>query len=204
MSRRPVADTKKRMRLLLLAAVFAAPMVLAYVLFYSGWRPTATGAHGELVTPAHPVADVELKRLDGESVPFSSLRPRWTLVYFGASECAAACERALYHMRQVIAAQGREAHRVHSAMVLTDTRALAALRGRLKEYPDTTVFTGPREAVLRLAREFELPAGSALAGMHRIYLVDPLGNLMMSYTAGVDPSGVRKDLARLLRYSQVG
>jgi hypothetical protein len=49
-----------------------------------------------------------------------------------------------------------------------------------------------------------LPAGSPLDNLNRVYLVDPLGNFMMSYPADADPTGMRKDLARLLRISQIG
>ncbi len=198
------ASARKRWQLVLIAAVFAAPMAAAYLLYYSGWRPDVGRAHGELVTPPRPVADVELTALDGKATRFGAFRQRWLLVYFGSGECTSACERALYQIRQVIAAQGRQADRLRGAMVVTDGRALDMLGYQIKDYPEVTVLTGLPVNVTRLAREFELPAGSALAGLHRIYVVDPLGNLMMSYPADADPSGMRKDLARLLRASQVG
>lgn len=205
MSSVPVGNNKHvRRRLLLLASVFAVPMVAAYVLYYSGWRPAGGQAHGELVTPARPVTDIELRTVGGEATRIGDLRRRWVLLYFGSSDCAAACERALYNMRQVIAAQGREAHRLRATMIVTDTRAIEALRARLTPYPDMLVLTGTREQIARLAREFELPAGGALAGGHRLYVLDPLGNFMMSYPADADPAGMHKDIKRLLRYSQVG
>ena len=193
-----------RLRLLLIAALFAAPMLVAYVLYYSGWRPESVHPYGELVAPPHLVADAEFTVFDRGTARFSSLQHRWLLVYFGSSECTSACESALYKIRQVIAAQNRGAHRVHGVMVLTDTRALDMLRYQLKDYPETTVLVGPPASVVRLAREFDVAAGSALAGLHRIYVVDPLGNFIMSYPADADPSGIRKDLTRLLRLSQIG
>jgi cytochrome oxidase Cu insertion factor (SCO1/SenC/PrrC family) len=201
-------DTEKQKRsrrqMILMALAFAAPLVIASALYYSGWRPDAVHPHGELVIPARPVADVELNVLDGKPLRFSSLQKRWLFVYFGSSECTATCEHALYVMRQVIAAQGREAYRVRAAMVVTDRRALEMLHYQLKDYPDMTTLLGNAEAIARLAREFEVPAGGALAGLHRIYVVDPLGNFMMSYPADADPSGVSKDLTKLLRLSQIG
>jgi len=199
------ADTRRgRLRLLLVIAIFVTPVVLACALYFGGWRPETPRAHGELVTPARPVADAELRTLDGKAVAFSAFQRQWLLLYFGSSECAAACERALVNMRQVIAAQGRQAQRVRAAMVVTDTRALSSLRQLLSAHPDLTPLTAAPEQLARLAREFELPAGGALAGQHRIYVIDPLGNFMLSYPADVDPNGMRKDLQRLLRYSQIG
>lgn len=199
-----VPNSRTRLWLVLIAAAFAAPMVLAYLLYYGGWRPQAVHPHGELVTPPQPVADVELAALDGGAVRFSSFQRRWLLLYFGTSECTSVCERALYKIQQVIAAQGRDAGRVRGALVVTDSRALDLLRYQLKDYPDVTALVGSAANIARLAREFESPTDGALAGLHRIYIVDPLGNFMMSYPADADPSGMRKDLARLLRVSQVG
>jgi hypothetical protein len=37
-----------------------------------------------------------------------------------------------------------------------------------------------------------------------VYLIDPLGNLMMSYAADARPKGMLEDLKKLLRLSHVG
>jgi hypothetical protein len=63
---------------------------------------------------------------------------------------------------------------------------------------------GARATIEKLAREFVSSQGSALEVPGRVYLVDPIGNLVLSYAPDADPSGMRKDLARLLRLSQVG
>ena len=46
--------------------------------------------------------------------------------------------------------------------------------------------------------------GAAPPEAGRIYLLDPLGHLMMSYPPAIDPNDIRKDLARLMRVSRVG
>src|SRR3990170_1708442 len=61
-----------RRKLLLLAALFVLPMLVAYALYYSGWRPETVHPHGELVQPARPVADAALVLLDGK--PLAWLR----------------------------------------------------------------------------------------------------------------------------------
>jgi len=55
-----------------------------------------------------------------------------------------------------------------------------------------------------LVSQFLLDSGSPLTGELRIYLVDPLGNLMMSYPIDADPSDLSKDIGRLLRASRIG
>jgi cytochrome oxidase Cu insertion factor (SCO1/SenC/PrrC family) len=193
-----------RRKLLLLAALFVLPMLVAYALYYSGWRPEAVHPFGELVQPARPVEDAALVLLDGKPIRFSELRGKWTLVTFSAAECLSPCERNLVKMRQVIAAQGKEAERIQSMLIVKDAKTRDWLNYAIKDYPGMRAVVGPPEAVDALARQFALPAGSPLDNLNRIYVVDPLGNFMMSYPADADPTGMRKDLARLLRISRIG
>ena len=199
-----VNQSSAHRRILLIALLFALPVIAAYALYLSGWRPSSTGNHGELVQPARPVEDVALTLLDGKSIRFSQLHGKWTLIAFGTAECLSPCERNLYNMRQVIETQGKEADRVQSVFVLTDAKALDWLRYAIKDYPNTQVIVGPPNGVATLVRQFALPVGGPLDNLNRVYLVDPLGNFMMSYPADADPTGMRKDLARLLRLSQIG
>jgi cytochrome oxidase Cu insertion factor (SCO1/SenC/PrrC family) len=199
-----VRRSASRRKILLLAALFALPVIVAYALYFSGWRPAATGNHGELVQPVRLIADAALTRLDGGSMRFRELHGKWTLLTFSAAECLKPCERNLHNMRQVIAAQGDKAGRAQSVLVVTDLKALDLLRYAVKDYPGMHVIVGPPETVSALALQFTLPAGSPLDNLNRIYVVDPLGNFMMSYPADADPNGIRKDLARLLRASRIG
>ncbi len=202
MSKRLVRRGQRK--LLLLAAISVLPLIIAYALYYGGWRPSATGNYGELLQPPRSIDDVSVLLLDGKKIRISELRGKWLLLTFGTAECLTPCEKSLYAMRQVIAAQGKKAERVRSVLVVTDAHALGWPRYTTKDYPHLQVITGPAAEVQRLARQFTLPDGSPPATHHRIYLVDPLGNFIMSYGEGVDPSGIRKDLTRLLRVSRIG
>jgi cytochrome oxidase Cu insertion factor (SCO1/SenC/PrrC family) len=198
------AHASSRRKVLWLALLFVLPVIVSYSLYYSGWRPSSTGNYGELVQPARPLEDAALTTLDGKSLRVSELRGKWTLISFSRSQCLSPCERNLYKMRQVIASQGENAGRMQSVLVVMDNKALDRLQYAIKDYPHMRVITGPAENVAKLARQFALPAGSPLDNLNRIYLVDPLGNFLMSYPADADPSGMRKDLARLLKVSQIG
>ena len=197
-------QASSRRNILLLALMFALPVIVAYALYYGGWRPGSTGNYGELVQPARPLEDAALTTLDGKALRFSELHGKWTLIAFSAAPCLSPCERNLYKMRQVIAAQGENATRAQSVLVMTDGKALDRLRGAVREYPRTRVVIGPPDQVAGLVRQFALPAGSPLDNLNRVYLVDPLGNFVMSYPADADPNGMRKDLARLMKISQIG
>jgi cytochrome oxidase Cu insertion factor (SCO1/SenC/PrrC family) len=199
-----MARRRGRRRIVLLAALFALPPVLAFVLYHSGWRPSAPRTHGELLQPPRPIEDDALVTLDGKPMRLSELRRKWTLVYFGPAECLKPCTDNLHKMRQVHIAQGKDEERVQRVFLVSDPKALDMLRYTLKDYPGTLALTGERAAIERLARQFSVSESAPTGEQHRLYIVDPLGNLMMSYPAGADATGLRKDLGRLLRTSQVG
>jgi cytochrome oxidase Cu insertion factor (SCO1/SenC/PrrC family) len=162
-------------KLFLVALVCAAPFVLGTAAYLLGWSTGVTSNYGELISPPRPVAGMD------------ALRGKWVLVAFDAAACDAYCERKLYFMRQVRRAQGKEMERVERLWALTDagkprTELLAAIDGtRIQEL-------GPFDGQVR----------------DHIYLVDPLGNLMMRFPRDPDPSKMIKDLQRLLKYSRLG
>jgi len=200
----PVQPSRRgRWVVLGLGALILSGFVGSVVLVESGWRPGATRNYGELVTPARPVADALLTDLEGRPVRFSAFKGKWTLVYFGRAACAKPCIDNLYKMRQITAAQGREAYRVRQMFIVTDADT-DGMPGVLADYPATQVLRGSPQAVNELAAQFALSAGTPLEGLHRVYVVDPLGNFMMSYPADADPRRMHKDLSLLLRVSYIG
>lgn len=200
----PISRRRGRWVLVLLALLFVSGVLVSFLLVETGWRPAKTKNYGELVQPARPIEDVTLARLDDGALRFADLGGKWTLVYFGPAACGKPCTDNLYKMRQITAAQGKEAYRVQRVFVVTDTRGIDALRETLKDYPGMQVVTGGSGEIRRLAEQFRLPAGSPLEGLDRVYVVDPLNNLMMSYPADADPRGMNKDLGFLLKASQIG
>jgi cytochrome oxidase Cu insertion factor (SCO1/SenC/PrrC family) len=165
-----------------LAAVFlacAAPFVLGWAAWYFEWGTGNPGNYGELIAP----------RLVEEK-PFPEVRGKWALVSFDAGACDAYCEKKLYYMRQVRTALGKEQGRVERLWLVTDRQApraqvVGSFEGlRIAPAPPTSSFPGD-------------PAD-------HIYLVDPVGNLMMRFPRDPDPSRMLKDLQRLLKYSKIG
>ena len=167
-----------RAKLLLVAAVCAAPVVLGTLVYVSGWTVGNPGNYGELLPP---------RALAG--APLEALRGKWVLVSFDAAACDAYCEKKLYFMRQARRAQGKEMERMERLWVVTDggkprPEVLAAIEGtRLTSF------------------RFEGFPGNT---RDHIYLVDPLGNLMMRFPREPDPSLIIKDLKRLLKLSRIG
>jgi len=201
-------DSGKRRRgrwqLISLLLAFLLPVAIAYTLYVSGWRSAKTQNYGELVVPPRPIGDATLHGLDGQSRRLADFRGKWLFVYFGPASCPAVCMDNLYKMRQVRAAQAKEAPRIERLFLLTKTDALATLAGRLTDHAGLHVLSADPATIASLAQRFALAGRSPLDSAERIFVVDPLGNLMMSYPANADPNRMRKDMARLLRVSQVG
>lgn len=198
----PAARARRRM--LILALIFALPILIAYALYYSGWRPESSGNYGELVRPPRPLPALTLETIEGKTLALESLRGKWSLVVFASDECRDPCTANLDKMHRVILAQGKEAERVRAVLAATHARTRDGLRDAIKAYPDMLVVAGPAAPVRAFAAHFELTPGVSPDNLNRVYLVDPIGNFMMSWPADADASRMRKDLARLLRVSQVG
>jgi len=162
-------------KLVLIALVCAAPLVLGTLAYLLGWSPGRPGNYGELIPPRVVPA-----------APFASLRGKWVLVSADAAACDAYCEKKLYFMRQVRRAQGKDMERIERLWLVSGA---GAPRAELLAATE-----GTRVVAL------EDPAFSR----EHIYLVDPLGNLMLRFPRDPDPSRMIKDLQRLLRYSRIG
>jgi cytochrome oxidase Cu insertion factor (SCO1/SenC/PrrC family) len=189
-----------RQNLLLVFAVFALPVIVATMMYVTGWKPSATGNHGELIQPARFIEEISMQSIDAKPVKFSELHGKWTMVYFDNAACPEECVKQLYNMRQTHIAQGKDQERVQRLFIFTDAQALDTLKSKLADYPDMLVWTGEKSVLSKLIQDFGIEIKNT-ADQGYIYLLDPMGNLMMRYSPGVDPAGMRKDLVRLLKYS---
>ncbi len=187
-------------QLVALAAVFVGPLVLAFVLYYGGHYAAAGRLNGgELIEPPRPLPRVAAALADGGSTGPDFLRHGWSLVVLDRPGCARPCQDALAVTLSVQRALASEAPRVQRVLLLDAAcceRAWRAAGAGLV----TAVANGADGR--RLLDAFS-GAGAALEP-GRIWLVDPLGNLLMSYPAATGPKVVLRDLERLLRLSRIG
>lgn len=194
-------ERRSRGQVWLLLGVFVAPLALAFLLYYSGggWRPAGTTNHGELIDPPRPLPGIELPSPAGPPLPGTLWRGKWTLVYVGEGRCDSRCREALTLMRQTRLALNADLPRVQRVFLATgqccDQRYLDT------EHPGLRTAAVDNEAGAQLLAAF--PEGPA-AGSGAIYIVDPLGNLMMRHMPGTAPKGLLEDLKQLLELSHIG
>ena len=196
-SSEPIPDaTEARRRgrriAIVILALCAAPTVAAWLAYFV-WQPQSRLNYGELID-ARAISDPELRRLDGSPFRLSQLRGRWVLLQIDSGACAEDCGKKLLYMRQVRLAQGEDAERIERVWLLADTVLPDA--EHLRDHRGLRVARAPGPLLA------EFPA--ARSPYYHIYLLDPLGNLMLRFPGDPDAQRMAKDLARLLRASRVG
>ena len=175
-----------RKQIWILVALFFAPLALAFLLYYGGgWRPPGSTNKGELISPPRPLPNG------------SAWHGKWTLVYVGDGRCDERCRAALLLTRQTRLALNADMTRVQRIFLATgnccDRTYFAA------EHPDLAVERVDNAAGAALLGAFpDVASGS-------IYIVDPLGNLMMRHapSAGLSKD-LLEDLRKLLKLSHIG
>jgi cytochrome oxidase Cu insertion factor (SCO1/SenC/PrrC family) len=200
----PMAVRRGRRQFLLLAAIFFVPLALAFWLYYlpGAWRPAGGTNQGELLDPPRPLPRVDWPIAGGSPVRGELLRGKWSLLYVGNGLCDDRCRKALYLTRQTRLALNKDADRVERVFLVTgnccDNSFLET------EHPDLVVaIAGSRQAAAFLD-QFPAYDDGPVRTAGRIYLVDPLGNLLMSYPATAPDKALLTDLQKLLRLSHIG
>ncbi len=201
---RPAPDRRQRRLLVGLALLFFAPVALSFYLYYShdSWRPAGRVNAGELVDPPRPLPDLTLPLAATGSTDPAFLRRKWTFLYLTDGACAARCRATLYETRQVRTALNRDMDRVQRVFVAGgDCCDMQFLRD---QHPDLVVVrASPAAAALTRVLPHAVEEGGT-ANTGRVYVIDPLGNLMMSYAPGAPAKGMLEDIKRLLRLSHIG
>jgi hypothetical protein len=176
----------------LILAVCVIPFVASYLVYYLS-PPQSRMNYGELIDP-RPFPAAPLARLDGSRFSLAELKGRWVMLQVDAGACAEPCRRKLYQMRQVRLTQGREMGRIERLWLVRDDSPVDP--ALLSDYSGTHVVRAGRTAIAAL------PAVRDAAD--HVYLIDPLGNLMLRFPKDADPSRMKKDLERLLKVSNTG
>jgi hypothetical protein len=199
MNERSVHDRRQRRLLIGLALLFFAPLGLAFYLYYGHgtWHPGGHVNAGELITPVRPLPALALPLFREGNTDPNFLKGKWTLLYVGTGVCTENCRRRLYDTRQIRLALDRDMNRVQRVLVAED--GCCDSRFLHDEHPDLIAVRATAAAAPLLAL---LPERNSAAP--RVYLIDPLGNLMMFYGADVKPKGMLEDMKRLLRLSSIG
>jgi hypothetical protein len=194
------ADSRRtatgRLKMLLVLAVCAAPVIASYFTYYV-LRPQSLKSYGTLIEPMRPLPQVEGTSIAGKPLALPSLRGQWLLVSVAGGACDAACEKHLYLQRQLRESLGKDRERVDWVWLVDDA---APVPERL--VPALAAATVVRVNAAQLQQWLQPAAGQSVHD--HLYVVDPQGNWMMRFPPAADTSAaknMKRDLERLLRAS---
>ncbi len=195
-------------QLLLLMVVFGLPIIGAWILYFNpGLLPGGRGNLGELVQPVHPVPDQIFSTLDGSSLSRADLEGYWTLIYSAGDTCGEHCRKRIYDMRQIRKAMAENEKSVKRAVLFStlspgmEPASEIDFTEFMGDFSGTTVIVGDGESIAPLRNQF-VPAGEASIG--HLYLIDPMGNLMMHYLPEQASEDVLGDMELLLKVNKWG
>lgn len=173
-------------------------MIASYLTYYV-IKPQSRTNYGTLIVSPIDSIPVALASttLDGRAAPLKQLEGKWLLLQVDGGACAEACRKKLYDMRQLRLTQGRERDRIERIWLITDTTPLDTVL--MREYDGTHMLRAQAAAVAAW-----LPVEAGANAADHLYLIDPLGRLMMRFPKNRDPNLIKKDLGKLLRASSIG
>ncbi|MFZ6692775.1 SCO family protein [Undibacterium sp. SXout20W] len=195
---------KGRWRLFLIIAICAAPMIASYISYYI-IKPTGRTNYGTILDPrAYPTPDLKAKLLGENTTPttlqktgLEAYRGKWIMLSIDSAACADACQKKLIDVRQLRLTQGKDMDRIERVWLLTDEQPIATTL--LREHDGMHVLHVDEKAL-----KAWLPVTGETQITDHIYLIDPLGNLMMRFPKDANPNLIKKDLTKLLRASAIG
>lgn len=187
----PTGHWRRYRVLYAVVALCAAPILASYFAYYV-MPPSGRTNYGTLLEP-RPARAASLMTEDGRPFSFSQLGGSWVLVMAAGGACDARCEASLLQMRQQRLMTGKERDRVERVWLVTDD---APVSERLRrDYEGTRIVRAALPEIRTM-----LPADDReLAGS--LWLVDPMGNVMLRWPPEPEPQRVKSDLARLLTAS---
>ncbi|MFZ6754194.1 SCO family protein [Undibacterium sp. Dicai25W] len=195
---------KGRWKLFLVIAICAAPMIASYIAYYV-IKPEGRTNYGTILDPReHPMPELHAHLLGdttpvnaGKTTGLEAYRGKWIMLSVDSGDCADACQKKLIDVRQLRLTQGKDMDRIERVWLLMDEQAIAT--SLLREHDGLHVLRADAKAL-----KGWLPATNESEISDHIYLIDPLGNLMMRFPKDANPNLIKKDLTKLLRASAIG
>jgi hypothetical protein len=184
----PTALRASRLKLLLIMLVFAAPIIVAILLTLSGWQPGGK-ANGQPITPQRNFAaeQIPVSLTNGDTWAWRASVPQLTLVALAGPDCAKQCQDVLTKM---------------AAARITLNQNASRLRLLYVGKPPADAFASGMTNYWKLGQDpmgaltqFKPTAPDTVSAL----LVESDGTALSFYPAGFDPTGLRKDLQKVIR-----
>ena len=170
----------------MLLAMFILPIAFGTLFFYANpnYFSESTVNYGELVRPVIVIDESDIE-IDSEA----SLQGIWTMVYV-SSRCDDACEKAVTDMKTIRTLMNDDMRRIQRMIIIKD---------------NSTPKNSDESLIKAKITSEKLTQNLKKYTENAIYLIDPIGNIMLYYEPqNIDIRLVIKDLKRLFKYSRIG
>ncbi len=200
------SQQRGRWKLLAVLAVCASPLIFSYLTYYV-IKPQGRTNFGALIDPRqHPMPPLGATTLDAKPASLDAYKGKWIMLKVGPSACAKDCMDQLFAIQQVRSMQGKDMERIERVWLVTDAAPLETML--IRQLDGVHLLRAPGEVVAKW-----LPVEPGANAADSIFLIDPLGNLMMRFPKAPDGdeaekikhyAKVKKDINKLLKASAIG
>ena len=184
--------------LLILAVIFVLPFTIAALLHALDIRPSGK-SFGHLITPPVSLTIPAMQDAFGNTFAATNWQKKWNIVMIDRAGCDDACQVKVDLLSRVHISLDKDFKRVQRILLLPTEIKIDVISALQKKFPDLIILSGGDETISKFANKIETSAPP-----QSIYLVDPLGNLMMQYPQDIKSKELRGDLVRLLKNSWAG
>ena len=184
---------KGRLALVGIALMFFVPIFVSwYLVFFSDYKDgIKTVNNGVLISPIINLSNLDMRSFSDDKT-YNQDRT-WILAFLIQDECNELCQEKLYQIRQIRLAIGKDKDKLERLVIANANLDWGTYK---KEYPGQKYIDASIINFDGIVSVFKI---NAELKADSIYLIDPYGNLMMQYKNGTEPTGIIKDIERLIR-----
>ena len=182
--------------------IFLTPILVitvSTVWYYSGYGPEERVNYGHLLTDPIDVGNLNLE-LDYQNLNVDSMERKWMLVHFINDTCLESCADLIYVARQVNVLLARQQTRV-KRYIAAPLEIKPKLENFFSTYPDLNFIDVKDQSKINEAFNKN---GIDPFAQPNMFVVDPIGNVILHYSGEVDGKKLLADLKKLLGASKIG
>ncbi len=189
-------------RKFLVVAMVMLVVIVAAVLVYGAINPGGEEFHGSLISPPNPAADFALIDQSGKTTTLSDFRGKYTLIFFGFTNCPDECPLTMGYLKQMYDKLGNQADKVQVVLITTDPAndTPEELGNYLSHFdPSFIGLTSSKEVLQTVWSSYGVTVmDNGETHSSFLYLIDPEGNLIATYPLLDNADGITTDLQNLL------
>ncbi|MEC9205761.1 MAG: hypothetical protein VYE31_01015 [Pseudomonadota bacterium] len=188
---------KKQNNLIIILIIFTLPFIFSYYFLKiqdsnERWETTN---YGKFIEPLVPLTEFEIKLFNNALLNNKDLINKWTLIYITKNQCLKECSKDIHLLRQVHIALGKDINRVQRVFLSNYDEKISFLKNLEAEYPNLLFSNIRPNQLYKIIHKISKKD-------KQIYLVNPAGNVILTYKSNFNGQKLLKDLKKLLKFSK--